>query len=212
MTRTARIVRTGTAAGLLLLAAACNSTSEAPAEDAQQEFKSASRLSTALLRDANGKSIGWVFFTPSFDGTLVSISARLPDAMGTIHGLHVHANDNPANGEGCVADPAQPASTHFVSVDGHYNPASATHGHHSGDMPALLFTHDGAARMSFVTDRFTPEELKGKAVILHQGADNYGNVPVGTAANQYTPNSAEATTLTQNTGNAGARVGCGVIQ
>jgi Cu/Zn superoxide dismutase len=47
---------------------------------------------------------------------------------------------------------------------------------------------------------------------LHQGPDNYGNVPVGTAPNQYTANSAEATTLTQNTGNAGARIGCAVIQ
>jgi Cu-Zn family superoxide dismutase len=211
VTRIARTLKTGTLAALFLFAAACGNTNEAPAEATQQEFRGAARLSTALLQDANGKSIGWIFFSPSFDGTLVSISARLPNAVGSIHGLHVHANDNPANGEGCVADPAQPASTHFVSVDGHYNPTSGSHGHHMGDMPALPFTHDGSARMSFVTDRFTPEELKGKAVILHQGADNYGNVPVGTLPNQYTPNSPEATTLTQNTGNAGPRVACGVI-
>lgn len=210
MTRTTRTIGIGTTAALLLLAA-CEPASEAPEAAAQQEFKAASHFSRALLRDASGNSIGWILFSRTFDGTLVSISARLPDAMGTIHGLHVHANDNPANGEGCVADPAQPASTHFVSVDGHYNPSSSTHGDHSGDMPALSFTHAGSARMTFVTDRFTPQELKGKAVILHQGPDNYGNVPVGAAPNQYTPNSAEATTLTHNTGNAGARIGCGVI-
>jgi Cu-Zn family superoxide dismutase len=210
--RTARTLRTCTAAGLFMLSAACGSTGEATDAAVEQEFRSASHVSTALLQDASGKSIGWIIFSTSFDGTRVSISANQPNAMGTIHGLHVHANDNPENGEGCVADPAQPAGTHFVSADGHYNPESATHGHHSGDMPALLFTHAGSARMSFVTDRFTPAELKGKAVILHQGPDNYGNVPVGTAPNQYTANSAEATTLTQNTGNAGARIACAVIQ
>jgi Cu/Zn superoxide dismutase len=38
-----------------------------------------------------------------------------------------------------------------------------------------------------------------------------GNVPLGTAANQYTPNSADATTATAKTGNAGDRIACGVI-
>jgi Cu-Zn family superoxide dismutase len=79
-------------------------------------------------------------------------------------------------------------------------------------MPALFFTQDGAGAMSFITDRFDPAEIVGRAVILHAAPDNYGNVPVGPAANQYTPNAPDATTLTQNTGNAGNRIACGVIQ
>ena len=50
--------------------------------------------------------------------------------------------------------------------------------------------------------------------MLHAGPDNFGNVPVddvATAPNAYTPNSAGATTATQNTGNAGNRIACGVI-
>jgi Cu-Zn family superoxide dismutase len=150
-------------------------------------------------------------FTAAGDSTAVVVTARLPAGTDGIHGFHVHANNNPANGDGCIADPAQPANTHFVSADGHYTPGGGTHGAHAGDMPALFFTQDGKAAMTFVTDRFTPAEIKGKAVILHASPDNYGNVPVGMAANQYTPNSPDATTLTENTGNAGNRIACGVI-
>jgi Cu-Zn family superoxide dismutase len=142
----------------------------------------------------------------------VVISAQLADDHERIHGIHIHANDVADNGEGCIADPSQPANTHFVSVDGHYNPAGATHGHHQGDMPALFFSEGGEAWMQFLTDRFQPDELRGRAVILHAASDNYGNVPVGDADDQYTPNSDAATEATAKTGNAGARIACGVIE
>jgi Cu/Zn superoxide dismutase len=48
-------------------------------------------------------------------------------------------------------------------------------------------------------------------VILHAGRDNFNNVPKGAAADQYTANSAAAVTATDNTGNAGGRYGCGVL-
>lgn len=165
----------------------------------------------STLRDANGRNVASVTFIRVSGGTAVSVTAQIAGADG-IRGFHVHANDNPANGDGCIADPAQPATTHFVSADGHFNPGGGTHGDHAGDMPALFFTANGNAVMSFLIDHFTPAQLRGRAVIIHAGADNYGNIPVGPAANQYTPNSAEATTLTQNTGNAGARVACGLIR
>jgi Cu-Zn family superoxide dismutase len=168
-------------------------------------------IAWAELRDATGASVGTVVFTAAGDSTAAVVTARLPAGTDGIHGFHVHANDDPDNGEGCIADPAQPANTHFVSADGHFNPGDGTHGAHAGDMPALFFTQDGRAAMTFVTDRFTPAEIKGRAVVLHAAPDNYGNVPVGEAANQYTPNSPAATTLTQNTGNAGNRIACGVI-
>jgi Cu-Zn family superoxide dismutase len=167
----------------------------------------------ATLRDARGTVIGRVSFISDGETTRVSVSAELPpDQGGSIRGMHVHANDKPENGEGWIADPAQPASTHFVSADGHYNPHAGTHGHHGGDLPAVFFSHAGEASMRFLTDQFQAEDLIGRAVILHEGPDNYGNVPVGDAPNQYTPNAPAASELTANTGNAGARIGCGVIE
>ena len=199
---------------LLLTGITLGCGSEASAPEPGEIEQGLTSVAQAVLRDASGNSIGRVVFTDTGATTLIAVSARLPAGTGVdgIRGFHVHANDNPANGDGCIADPAQSATTHFVSADGHFNPGGGTHGAHAGDMPALFFTQAGNAAMSFVHDRFDAIEIRGRAVILHQAPDNYGNIPVGSAANQYTPNSPEATTLTQNTGNAGARIACGVIQ
>ena len=103
-------------------------------------------------------------------------------------------------------------SKHFASADGHFNPSGEGHGHHAGDLPALFFSANGEAWAKFTTDHFKPEELRGRALILHVSSDNYGNVPVGDGDDQYTPNSDAASELTMKTGNAGARLGCGVIE
>ena len=196
----------------LRLAAALALATAAPLTFGADATDAVPSLSFTELRDANGNLVGIVEFALAGDSTRMTVWATLPAGNDGIHGLHIHANDNPANGVGCIADPAQPANTHFVSADGHYNPNGGTHGNHAGDMPALFFTAAGHGAMSFLTDRFDTQEIKGKAVILHQGSDNYGNVPVGTELNQYTPNGDAATTLTQNTGNAGNRIACGVIK
>ncbi len=132
-------------------------------------------------------------------------------AVDAFHGFHIHANDNPANGQGCVADPALAASTWFVSADGHWKDGTQSHGAHVGDLATVYVNPDGTAEARFSIDRVRLADLDGKVVIFHAQPDNYGNVPTGAAADQYTPNSADATTKTQNTGNAGDRIGCGVI-
>jgi len=76
---------------------------------------------------------------------------------------------------------------------------------------------DGSAWTRFKTDHFKVADIVGRAVIVHALADNFGNVPVGSGATQYVPNStgttnATATGLTANTGNAGPRYACGVIE
>jgi len=69
---------------------------------------------------------------------------------------------------------------------------------------------DGSATIEFDVDKLTPREVVGRAVVLHAGPDNFGNVPVGAGADQYTPG-ATALAKTQATGNAGDRFACGVI-
>jgi Cu-Zn family superoxide dismutase len=142
----------------------------------------------------------------------VQATVNYPGIRAGFHGFHIHANDNPANGDGCIADPAQPANTHFVSADGHWNPTGATHGGHAGDMPSPLVLDNGTAFLGFTNQIDSLSDVVGRAVILHDGADNFGNIPLGAALNQYTANAQDAITLTGNTGNAGNRIACGLIR
>jgi Cu-Zn family superoxide dismutase len=169
---------------------------------------------SAKLRDPRGRVVGTVKFRVGHDAMQVDAKLRRNRyvEVNAFHGFHIHANDNPANGRGCVADPSASPSTWFVSADGHLSESGQTHGEHSGDMPSPLVMADGTARLTFSTDRIEPEVLRGTAVILHDMPDNFGNVPVGSEPTDYTPNSPAATDRTAATGNAGDRVACGLLR
>ena len=78
----------------------------------------------------------------------------------------------------------------FAQADGHYNPTNAMHPQHAGDMPSLL-ANDGNAFLIFYTDRFHPEDVIGRAVIIHAHPDDM---------------------TTQPSGNSGAMIACGEIR
>jgi Cu-Zn family superoxide dismutase len=82
----------------------------------------------------------------------------------------------------------------------------------SGDLTSLQVRKDGAALLVTTTDAFTKDDLltgKGTAIVIHAGADNFGNIP----ADRYTQvNGAPGPDqTTMSTGDAGKRVACGVI-
>jgi len=166
----------------------------------------------AVLHNAAGHRLGTVKFIQQGDLVLVKAGLDLPALTG-FKGFHIHANgvcDRNA------IDPTTGVTVPFFSAGGHYNPGGTTHGNHGGDMPSLQVNADHTAWSRFKTDHFDVEDIIGRAVIVHAGADNFGNVPIGPGVTQYTPNStgttnATATGLTANTGNAGARYACGVI-
>jgi Cu-Zn family superoxide dismutase len=96
------------------------------------------------------------------------------------HGFHIHEF-----GSCEVGDPENP----FQGAGGHWNPTNQPHGNHAGDMP-VLFSNNGYAKMCFFTNAFIPDDVIGKAVIIHQNPDDYRSQPAG---------------------NAGKRLACGVI-
>jgi superoxide dismutase, Cu-Zn family len=167
---------------------------------------------TAELRNPGGTTVGEVAFHDDGEATRVTVEINGLDAEPGFHAFHVHANDDPSNGEGCEAEPGQPADTWFTSADSHLSAAGQHHGAHEGDLPTLLILPDGSARAEFVTDRFSVDDIGGAAVVVHADPDNFGNVPTGGDAEQYRPNDQAARTLTANTGNAGDRLACGVVE
>lgn len=77
----------------------------------------------------------------------------------------------------------------FSDAGAHYNPLNREHPSHAGDLPPLFYCQ-GRAFLVTVTDRFTIPEILGKTVLIHADPDDFHTQPAG---------------------NAGARIGCGII-
>jgi Cu-Zn family superoxide dismutase len=186
-----------------------------PEGSAQVASHPRARLATASLLTADGAAVGTVSFRARSGRVEVEAKVKLTDgltAMDAFHGFHIHANNKPENGVGCLADPTQPPATWFVSADGHLAEPGQTHRQHAGDLPSLLVNDDGTATIQFTSNRLDVADLDGRAVVLHAGADNFANVPTGTGPDQYTANSSAAGDRTAATGNAGDRIACGVLK
>lgn len=78
----------------------------------------------------------------------------------------------------------------FADTKNHYNPSNAPHPRHAGDLPPLLYSN-GSAYLAFSTDRFTVNDTVGKTVVIHNSPDDFTSQP---------------------SGNAGTKIGCGVIK
>ena len=142
----------------------------------------------ATLQPSKGSKVkGTATFTQKGDRVEVtaSISGLNPNQE---HGFHIHEKGDCSSGDG-------------MSAGGHFNPLGKAHAHpstpdrHAGDMPALKADDYGNASFSVKLDVITvaegPTGIVGRGVIVHAQADDY---------------------KTQPTGNAGARLACGVIQ
>lgn len=145
----------------------------------------------AELVNAQGTKVGTVTLTQETGEVLVQVAVQnLPAGF---HGFHVH-------GTGTCTAPD------FTSAGGHLNPAGQSHPQHAADLPVLLVNTDGNGSATVKTDRFAISDLfdsDGSAFIVHASPDNYANIPTRYAV-------ADDSTL--KTGDAGARLACGVIR
>lgn len=141
----------------------------------------------AVMQPTQGQSArGVVTFTQKREDVLVvaSFSGLTPGG----HGFHIHEKGD------CSAPDA-------TSAGGHFNPAAKKHGHphhgehHSGDLPMLQADASGNASLTVTLSGISlrPDSstnIVGRGLIVHAAPDDY---------------------QTQPTGNAGARVACGII-
>lgn len=107
---------------------------------------------------------------------------------GQEHGFHIHEKGDCSSGDG-------------MSTGGHFNPLSKPHGahdaaeHHAGDLPSLKADAAGRVDAHFQLSGLAigsgATDIVGRGLIVHAQPDDY---------------------RTQPTGNAGARIACGVIE
>ena len=114
---------------------------------------------------------GTVKFYPAGRGTLVVAEIMgLPENGTGFFAFHIH------EGGDC-------GGKDFGDTGGHYNPGGAEHPRHAGDLPPLL-SRSGRAFLAVETDRFTPCEVIGRTVVIHQNADDFHTQPAGNAGNK----------------------------
>ncbi|MDH3286310.1 MAG: superoxide dismutase family protein [Betaproteobacteria bacterium] len=149
------------------------------------------RASAQLKPTKGNKTFGEVTFEQM--GDKVRVQAVVQGLKpGGEYGFHIHEVGDCSSGDG-------------MSAKGHFNPVGKPHGHyssaerHAGDLPALKAPLKGnkRGRAKLLVDLDTisvepgPGNIIGRGVIVHAGPDDY---------------------RTQPTGNAGARLACGVIR
>ncbi len=132
---------------------------------------------------------GMVKFYTAPGGTIVETTMEglpamsLPTAVPQVgpFGFHIH--------EGVACTPTG-GNTAFSNALGHYNPTNQPHPLHAGDLP-VLFPNNGYSYLRTYTDRFTPADVVGRTVVVHEMPDDF---------------------RTQPAGDSGMRMACGTIQ
>jgi len=116
----------------------------------------------------------------------VKIIADIQNLSQGKHGIHIHEYGDCSGTDGNTAG-------------GHYNPVSKSHGaptdanRHIGDMGNIVADESGRGYLEYIDNAITFDgqgSIIGRAVIIHASEDDL---------------------RTQPTGNAGARIACGVI-
>ncbi|HZZ35669.1 MAG TPA: superoxide dismutase family protein [Caulobacteraceae bacterium] len=140
-----------------------------------------------------GAGVGQITFRDGVGGILIDLDLHgLPPGA---HGLHVHLNAS------CAPTTAADGTVTLAGGAGpHLDPgktgkhAGPMGGGHMGDLPAADVGADGKAHTTLPAPQIASvSDLKGHAVVLHAGGDNYSDQP---AAN----------------GGGGGRLACGVLQ
>jgi Cu-Zn family superoxide dismutase len=156
-------------------------------KEMKADVAAAPPAATATLEAKSGsQASGSAALSPLPDGT-VQIVIKVAGAAPGAHGLHLHATGD------CSAPDA-------ASAGPHYNPDNVAHGapdhppHHAGDLGNIQVGADGSGTLTAAVKDATldagPRSLIGKAVVLHEKADDLTSQPAG---------------------NSGARIACGVI-
>jgi Cu-Zn family superoxide dismutase len=169
----------------------------------------AERLSTQL-KSADGTPVANATFDFANGYATVTVETIGNHILSPgFHGLHIHSVGK------CEANSVAPTGGSpgdFNSAGGHFQVSGHTGHPASGDLTSLEVRSDGAAKLVTTTDAFTAADLRGAngtALMIHQGPDNFANIPTDRYSQRNGAAGPDEETLA--TGDSGKRVACGVI-
>jgi Cu-Zn family superoxide dismutase len=121
-------------------------------------------------------------------GGMLMITVKVKGGPPGVHAVHIHEKGD------CSAPDASSAGGHF-NPGGHQHGAPEAAEHHAGDLGNMTIGEDGTGSLMIHSKDLTLAEgagsVLGKSIIIHEKSDDF---------------------VTQPTGNAGGRIGCGVIK
>lgn len=157
------------------------------------------------LTNADGDVIGTISVTEETGHLAIEVEAE--DLEPGFHGFHMH--QNPVCEPDSVApDGGEPGD--FLSAGGHLQVDGNTGYPSSGDLTSLQVRSDGTGQLMTTTDSVELDDLRGGvSFIVHEGADNFANIPERYVLADGGPVPDEQTL---STGDAGSRVACAVVE
>ncbi len=137
------------------------------------------QVSIALESKSNSTVTGTVIFTQ--DGDNVTMVATITGLSEGTHAIHLHEKAD------CSSDDGK-------SSGGHWNPTAQPHGKwgaaegfHQGDIGNFEADADGNGSITFTSNTWCigcgddTKDILGKAVIVHEGTDDFTSQPSGAA-------------------------------
>ncbi len=145
------------------------------------------RQATAVVEGKSGSDLsGFATFTEKEGGVLVELTVH--NTPPGWHAVHIHETGD------CSSEDGKSAGGHF-NPDGHDHGSPHAPVHHAGDLGNMWVGDDGDGFHSLFMPRLTVDKgtygVIGRAIIVHAGIDDL---------------------VSQPTGNAGGRIGCGEIR
>lgn len=139
-------------------------------------------ISVTLEAKSSSNVAGTVVFTQEDD--IVTMVATISGLSEGTHAIHLHEKAD------CSSDDGK-------SSGGHWNPTAQPHGKwgaaegfHKGDIGNFETNADGNGSITFSTDQWCigcgdeTKDIIGKAIIVHQGTDDFISQPSGAAGSR----------------------------
>lgn len=125
-----------------------------------------------LSKTGVGKKIGYVYLSDTPDGLL--LEPDLCEIPPGEHGFHIHefGDVEPRNGT-----PGGMAGQHYDPENTGVHLGPYRNGHR-GDLPRLTADSNGTCKTPVMAPRLRLEEVKGRALVVHSGGDNYSDHPL----------------------------------